>query len=111
LGEAEIFAAEGFDDILLAFPVIGEKNLALFQALAEKINIKTVVDSMEAAEGLSCVCDKVGRKIPVYIEVEGGFIAVDVSLVKILFVLRSRFRIFRESILWAFYPTLVRFIG
>ena len=72
LGEAEIFAAEGFDDILLAFPVIGEKNLARFQAIAEKINIKTVVDSLEAAEGLSSVGDKVGRKIPVYIEVDGG---------------------------------------
>lgn len=72
LGEAEVFAAEGFDDILLAFPVIGEKSLARFQALAEKNNMKTVVDSREVAEGLSTVGEKIGRKIPVYIEVDGG---------------------------------------
>ncbi|CAH0117547.1 D-threo-3-hydroxyaspartate dehydratase [Paenibacillus sp. CECT 9249] len=72
LGEAEVFAAEGFDDILLAFPVVGEKNLARFQALAEKIDIKTVIDSREVAEGLSNVGKKLDRKIPVYIEIDGG---------------------------------------
>jgi D-serine deaminase-like pyridoxal phosphate-dependent protein len=41
LGEAEVFAAEGFDDILIAFPIIGEKNLARLQALTEKITVST----------------------------------------------------------------------
>jgi D-serine deaminase-like pyridoxal phosphate-dependent protein len=72
LGEAEAFAAEGFDDILIAFPIIGERNLARLKVLAEKISVSTVVDSLEVAEGLSTVGEQVGKKIPVYIEVDGG---------------------------------------
>jgi len=72
LGEAEVFAAEGFNDILIAFPIIGEKKLARLQALTERISVSTVVDSQEVAVGLSSIGEKIGRKIPVYIEVDGG---------------------------------------
>jgi D-serine deaminase-like pyridoxal phosphate-dependent protein len=72
LGEAEVFADEGFNDILIAFPIVGEKNLSRFQKLAEKIEVKTVVDSKEVAEGLSKVGQSMGKKIQVYIEVDGG---------------------------------------
>lgn len=72
LSEAEVFAAEGFDDILIAYPILGEKKLARLQALAVRISVSTVVDSQEVAEGLSSVGEKISRKIPVYIEVDGG---------------------------------------
>lgn len=72
LGEAEVFANKGFDDILIAFPIIGKEKLARLRALAKEITISTVVDSVEVAEGLSTIGEQIGKKIPVYIEIDSG---------------------------------------
>ncbi|MEB3100950.1 D-TA family PLP-dependent enzyme [Ferviditalea candida] len=72
LGEAEVMAEAGFDDILVAFPIIGEEKLERLYQLAQKIKVSTCIDSIEVAQGISEVGLKLGQPIPVYIEVEGG---------------------------------------
>jgi D-serine deaminase-like pyridoxal phosphate-dependent protein len=53
LGEAEIFADAGFDDILISFPLIGEAKIARLRALAGRVKITAVVDSQAGVEALS----------------------------------------------------------
>lgn len=70
--EAEIMAAGGIDNILIAFPIIGEKNLNRLKSLSFKANITTIVDSYYVAEGLSKVGEEINKKIKILIEMDGG---------------------------------------
>lgn len=72
LGEAEVMAAGGIDDILLAFPVIGEDKLIRYGKLAEKCTIRTIVNSCEGALGLSQLGRKLCKKLEILIEMDGG---------------------------------------
>lgn len=72
LAEAEVFAKAGFQDILLAYPVVGADKLARFQALHADINLLSVVDSEVVASGLSQVGIETGRPVRVLIEIDGG---------------------------------------
>lgn len=52
--EAEVFAAAGFEDILITFNIIGPEKLSRLSALNERIGgLKVVADSAFTAEGLS----------------------------------------------------------
>ncbi len=72
LGEAEVMADAGIDDIVIAFPLIGRQKLERLAALHRKIKIITSADSFEVAEGLSRVGEAVGQPVPVYLEVDTG---------------------------------------
>lgn len=72
LSEAEVFASCGFDDILIAHTMIGEAKLRRFARLHETIDVKTTVDSMIVAEGLSEVGVRTGKRVKVLIELDGG---------------------------------------
>lgn len=72
LSEAEVFANAGFDDILLAYAIVGDDKLARFEALHQRIHLLTTVDSIAVAEGLSRVGESTGKSVPVLIEVDGG---------------------------------------
>ncbi len=73
LGEAEVMAEAGFDDILIAYPLIGAHKMARLAALLPKVKRLIVsLDSYEVAEGLSAVGEQVGRPIEVYAEVDTG---------------------------------------
>src|SRR5262245_48056690 len=50
--EAEVFAAAGFDDIFVAYPVVGEDKGRRLLALADRIRIAVGVDSVEGARTL-----------------------------------------------------------
>src|SRR5207237_2241181 len=52
LGEAEVFADAGFDDILISFPLIGAAKIARLRALAERARVIVAVDSDEGLEAL-----------------------------------------------------------
>lgn len=72
LGEAEVMAEAGIDDILIAFPIIGaDKQERLFR-LAQHTQVTCVADSLEAAVSVSQVGERLQRTIPLYIEVDGG---------------------------------------
>ncbi len=48
LGEAEVMADAGIDDMLLTFNVVGRRKLERLAALAKRTNISVVADSREA---------------------------------------------------------------
>ena len=73
LGEAEVMADGGITDILLAYPLIGQDKLGRYRLLLERdIAIRTIINSVEGAKGLSDLGESMGRKIPVLIELDGG---------------------------------------
>src|SRR5699024_6263510 len=53
LGEAEVMAEAGIDDILMAYPVVTEVKIKRLLALMERVRMIIAVDSMDAAEALS----------------------------------------------------------
>ncbi|HYA67459.1 MAG TPA: alanine racemase, partial [Acidimicrobiales bacterium] len=72
LGEAEVFAAAGFDDLFIAYPLVAlGPKVERLRALAERSRLRVGVDSSEAAAALGrtgCV----GRGIEVLIELDSG---------------------------------------
>jgi D-serine deaminase-like pyridoxal phosphate-dependent protein len=72
ISEAEIFAAGGFEQILIAYPIIGEDKLRRFAILHRTIELIATVDSMMAASGLSRVGVENGKPVRVLIEIDGG---------------------------------------
>jgi D-serine deaminase-like pyridoxal phosphate-dependent protein len=72
LSEAEMFADEGFDDIFIAYPIIGEHKLRRAARLGGQIRLIVGVDSFEGALGLVKACDREGVNVAVRVEVDLG---------------------------------------
>jgi len=73
LGEAEVMAAAGFDDILIAYPLIGPLKLERLVALARRVRRLIIsLDSYEVAEALSIAGTALEKPIEVYLEVDTG---------------------------------------
>src|SRR5215831_18769636 len=53
VGEAEVFVDAGFDDVFVAYPVVGEDKARLLLALSERARLAVGVDSLEGAESLA----------------------------------------------------------
>jgi D-serine deaminase-like pyridoxal phosphate-dependent protein len=71
--EAEVFAQAGFDDIVIAYPVVGAAKWRRVAELAEHARITVNVDSEAAAKGLSAAAASAGVEIRVQIDVDSGF--------------------------------------
>lgn len=76
--EAEVFAREGFDDIFLAYPVVGRGKPERLLALSDQIRLAVGVDSAEGAEALSAVFAAAGRRLDVSIKIDCGYHRVGV---------------------------------
>ena len=72
LGEAEVMADAGIDDILVGYPIVGEQKLARLADLAERVAISVTVDSDEVALGLSRTARERGLTIRVLLELDTG---------------------------------------
>jgi len=72
LGEAEVMLNAGITDMLIAYPIVGEKTTRLAQ-LAEQGNITVALDSEAAARGISAAAMRQGSKIGVLVEMDVGF--------------------------------------
>jgi len=72
LGEAEVMMDAGIDDVLVAYPLVGEAKLARLRALMERAQVRTTTDSVEVAEGLGTVGRDLGRDVEVLVEVDTG---------------------------------------
>jgi D-serine deaminase-like pyridoxal phosphate-dependent protein len=68
LYEAEVFANNGFDDVTWAFPVIFSR-IPQAARLAERITLRLVVDSADAAAAL----DRAGHPFHVWLKVDCGY--------------------------------------
>src|SRR5207245_10395979 len=51
LGEAEVMADAGLDDLLIAFPLVGERKLGRLRELLERAQVRLSLDEVEAGEG------------------------------------------------------------
>jgi len=72
LGEAEVMAANGINDILIAYPMIGADKLERYSELAKKCTLRSIVNSYEGALGLSEMGRKSGVRYEVLIDIDGG---------------------------------------
>jgi D-serine deaminase-like pyridoxal phosphate-dependent protein len=72
LGEAEVMVEHGIDDILIAYPLVGERKLERLAVLHQKAKLIVSTDSLECAEGLHRVGERTGKPVDVYIEVDTG---------------------------------------
>jgi len=76
--EAEVFAAAGFEDIFVAFPVVGADKGRRLLALAEKIRLAVGVDSVDGARTLGDVFAAAGRRLDVRLKIDSGLHRVGV---------------------------------
>src|SRR5437773_1640768 len=72
LGEAEVMAEGGLDDILLTYNVLGEAKLERLVALADRISLTVTVDHADIAAELSQAMRRAGLMLPVLIECDTG---------------------------------------
>lgn len=71
VGEAEIMAEAGIEDILIAFPISGEEQLERIKKLKEKAAITLMIDSTEQAEKVNSFFTK-KQPLQVWIKVNSG---------------------------------------
>src|SRR6266542_3926296 len=78
--EAEVFAAAGFDDIFIAYPVAGLGKAERLLALSERLRLAAGTDSVEGARHLSETFRAAGRRLDVLLKVDVGYHRVGVLL-------------------------------
>jgi D-serine deaminase-like pyridoxal phosphate-dependent protein len=71
-GEAEVMAAAGLDNILIAYPVFGDAKVKRIAELAKTKKITVAVDSLVTAEALSQGAQAVGSTINLLVELDVG---------------------------------------
>ena len=72
LGEAEVFAAAGFDDILVDTPVVTTSKIRRLCALASQATVGVTVDNPANIERLSQAAAAAGVGLNVLVEIEAG---------------------------------------
>jgi D-serine deaminase-like pyridoxal phosphate-dependent protein len=72
VGEAEVFAAGGVEDLFVAYPVVGADKGRRLLALAEGIRLAVGADSVEGAATLAGVFRAAGRTLDVLLEIDVG---------------------------------------
>ena len=72
LGEAEVFAAAGFTDIRLPYP-INPVNAPRLIALMEKATVSFIVDHADVARAWSAAMTAAGRTVDVLVKIDVGF--------------------------------------
>jgi D-serine deaminase-like pyridoxal phosphate-dependent protein len=73
VGEAEVMVEQaGIQDVLLAYPTIGEPKVRRLLPLMEKARIVVAVDSLDAATMMSSAFSRHDRKLDVMLEINTG---------------------------------------
>ncbi|MGO4852241.1 D-TA family PLP-dependent enzyme [Phaeovulum sp. W22_SRMD_FR3] len=72
IGEAEVMADAGFDDILITYNILGESKLARLVALAGRCRLSVTCDSLTVAQGLSAAFAARGASLDVLVECDTG---------------------------------------
>ena len=75
--EAEVMS-EVSDDLLLAYPPVGESKLRRLMALPERVRLAVALDSSEVLAGLSRAAAGAGRTVDVLVELDVGLRRVGV---------------------------------
>ncbi len=73
IGEAEVFAAGGIDDLFIAFPVMATgPKAARLRDLAERCSLSVGADSVEGLEALAAAVREAARRPRIVIEIDSG---------------------------------------
>jgi D-serine deaminase-like pyridoxal phosphate-dependent protein len=72
LGEAEVMAAAGIDDILISYNLIGEEKMARLAGLHAKANMTVAADNSTVIAGLPRAAEISGRPLSVVVECDTG---------------------------------------
>src|SRR2546421_3987931 len=72
LGEAEVMADAGIDDILISYNLIGEEKMARLGALQAKANINVAADNPVVIAGFPQAAAASGRPLSVEVECDTG---------------------------------------
>lgn len=78
-GEAEVFAQAGFDDLFLAYPIVGADKGRRLLSLGERTRLAVGVDSLAGAAPLAAVFRAARRTLDVLLKVDVGFGRVGVD--------------------------------
>jgi D-serine deaminase-like pyridoxal phosphate-dependent protein len=77
--EAQVMARSSTPDILVAYPLIGQPKLERLESLASDGRLTLVTDSPQVTEGYRALARRIGRRIPVLVEVDTGMHRVGVD--------------------------------
>lgn len=72
LGEAEVMADGGIEDILIAYPIVGQTKLERLARVMNKAKITVSTDNVDVARGLSELGVRLGQPVRLYIDVNTG---------------------------------------
>ena len=72
VSEAEVFIDAGFDDVLVAYPVVGKYQLGLIAKLSSRAKLSFGVDTIEGAKIVDEYLSATGKSCGVLIEVNTG---------------------------------------
>jgi D-serine deaminase-like pyridoxal phosphate-dependent protein len=73
VGEAEVMAAAGLDDILIAYPILGADKLRRLVELARTRRMIVALDSLDSAQEISSAASQRGCTVGVLVEFDVGF--------------------------------------
>jgi D-serine deaminase-like pyridoxal phosphate-dependent protein len=71
--EAEVFAEAGFDDIFIAYPVVGLRKAERLLALSDRLRLAVGTDSVEGARTLSDTFEAAARRLDVVLKIDVGY--------------------------------------
>jgi D-serine deaminase-like pyridoxal phosphate-dependent protein len=72
LGEAEVMAAAGLDNILISYNILGEEKTERLGGLLRDVNVIVAADHPVVADGLTRAAAIAGRPLPVAVECDTG---------------------------------------
>jgi D-serine deaminase-like pyridoxal phosphate-dependent protein len=72
IGEAEVMADAGIDDILITYNIVGERKLERLRRLAERCRLSVVADSAEVVGGLARAFADAKSELGVLVECDTG---------------------------------------
>ena len=72
LGEAEVMADGGLDDILISYNLLGEEKVRRLGALLRRVDVTVAADNEVVVAGLPRAAELAGRPLPVVIECDTG---------------------------------------
>jgi len=72
LGEAEVMADAGIQDIFLPYNILGEAKLSRLIKLSERVRMSVTADSAETIQGLAAAAGRRGLTLPVQVEFDTG---------------------------------------
>ncbi len=72
IGEAEVMANAGIEDIFLPYNIVGAAKLERLVRLARRVKLSVTADSAFTVRGLSAAARGAGITLPVLVEFDGG---------------------------------------